>query len=108
MTENNQYEIYRDPYQMLVLLVGLVAEEKGVEFDFYKVPEYENDTFLLRAVDDEESRTKQTANFVYKKDGTEISWYQFLGRDISCSKDLTRSEYNLMFVDCLASLYKLT
>ncbi|KRE72445.1 hypothetical protein [Paenibacillus sp. Soil750] len=90
-----QYEIFRDPFRMLILLATLVSEkqnEPALQFD--KVPFFENDTFLI-----------QHEKFVYKKNLTEITWFQFLGRDIACSKDLTREEYNKMFVDCLASLY---
>ncbi|MDR6551437.1 hypothetical protein [Paenibacillus qinlingensis] len=93
-----QYEIFRDPYRMLILLATLVSEkqnEPALQFD--NVPFFENETFLI-----------QQDKFVYKKNGTEITWFQFLGRDIACSKDLTREEYNKMFVDCLASLYHLT
>ncbi|UUZ81417.1 hypothetical protein LJK88_43335 [Paenibacillus sp. P26] len=92
-----QYEIYDDPFKMLILLATLVAEQKGEELDYERVPSYENETFLL-----------QHEKFVYKKDQVEITWYRFLGRDISCSKDLTRAEYNKMFVDCMASLYRLS
>lgn len=95
-----EYEMFRDPFRMLVQLAVLVAEEQGVELDYNRVPAYENDTFLLRP-DSEEG----IPNFIYKKDGTEISWYQSLGRDILCSKDLSRQEYNKMFVDCMASIY---
>ncbi|MEW9697921.1 hypothetical protein [Paenibacillus sp. SI8] len=92
-----QYEIFRDPYRMLILLATLVSEQKGEDaLQFDNVPHFENDTFLL-----------QHEKFVYKKDATEISWFGFLGRDISCSKDFTREEYNKMFVDCLASLYNI-
>ncbi|MBD0379243.1 hypothetical protein [Paenibacillus sedimenti] len=96
MTE--QYEIFRDPYRMLILLATLVSEKKGeAELNFDNVPPFENDTFLI-----------QHEKFIYKKEATEITWFQFLGRDIACNKDLTREEYNKMFVDCLASLYNIT
>lgn len=96
MTE--QYEIFRDPYRMLILLATLVSEQKGEKtLQFDNVPFFENDTFLI-----------QNEKFVYKKIPTEITWFQFLGRDITCNKDYTREEYNKMFVDCLASLYNIT
>lgn len=96
MTE--QYEIFRDPYRMLILLATLVSEQKGEKtLQFDNVPFFENDTFLI-----------QNEKFVYKKIPIEITWFQFLGRDITCNKDYTREEYNKMFVDCLASLYNIT
>jgi hypothetical protein len=96
MTE--QYEIFRDPYRMLILLATLVSEQQGeAELQFDKVPQFENETFLL-----------QHEKFVYKKNATEITWFRFLGRDIACNNDYTREEYNKMFVDCLASLYNIT
>lgn len=96
MTE--QYEIFRDPFRMLILLATLVSERKGEpELQFDNVPHFENETFLL-----------QPEKFIYKKNATEITWFQFFGRDIACNKDYTREEYNKMFVDCLASLYNIT
>ncbi|OCT17053.1 hypothetical protein A8709_23980 [Paenibacillus pectinilyticus] len=93
-----QYEIFRDPYRMLILLATLVSEKQNQpELQFDNVPFFENESFLI-----------QHGKFVYKKDNTEITWYQFLGRDIACSNDLSREAYNKMFVDCLASLYDLT
>lgn len=103
MSENEtRYEMLRDPFRMLTYLVDLVCQELGVEFDFEKIPAYENETFLLRPHNDE-----GLPNFVYKKDLTDIQWYKTFGRDISCSKQLTRTQYNAIFVDCMASLYKL-
>ncbi|WNR46494.1 hypothetical protein [Paenibacillus roseipurpureus] len=93
----NQYEIFRDPYRMLILLATLVSEkqhEPALQFD--NVPYFENDLFLI-----------QRDKFFYKKDATEITWFEFLGRDIACNKDLSREAYNKMFVDCLASLYNI-
>jgi hypothetical protein len=96
MTEQ-QYEIFRDPYRMLILLATLVSEQKSeTTLQFDNVPYFENDTFLI-----------QHGKFIYKKAQTEITWFQFLGRDIACNKDYTREEYNKMFVDCLASLYNI-
>lgn len=95
MTE--QFEMFNDPYKMLILLATLVAEQKQEELDYTKVPSYENETFLL-----------EHERFHYKKDDVKITWYRFLGRDISCSKDLSRTDYNKMFVDCMASLYRFT
>ncbi|GGI43202.1 hypothetical protein GCM10008018_00880 [Paenibacillus marchantiophytorum] len=95
MTE--QYEIFRDPFRMLILLATLVSEQKGEnELRFDHVPYFENETFLI-----------QHEKFVYKKVPTEITWFQFLGRDIACNQDYSREEYNKMFVDCLASLYQI-
>jgi hypothetical protein len=91
---SEQYEIFDDPFKMLILLATLVAEQTGVDLDYEHVPSYENGTFLL-----------EHEKFVYKKDQTEITWFQFLGRDIQCSKDLSRQAYNQMFVACMASLY---
>lgn len=88
------YEMWDDPYKMLILLATMVAEESNQAMDYEQIPFYENETFQL-----------QNEAFLYKKDQTEIHWHQFLGRDISCSKDLTRQEFNRMFVDCMASLY---
>lgn len=54
---NTQYEIFRDPFRMLILLATLVSEkqnEPALQFD--KVPFFENDTFLI-----------QHDKFVYKK-----------------------------------------
>ncbi|OXM85558.1 hypothetical protein [Paenibacillus rigui] len=90
----DQFEMFDDPYKMLILLATLVAEHNNEELDYNQVPAFENETFLLKH-----------ELFVYKKENVEISWYRFLGRDISCTKDLTRKEYNKMFVDCMASLY---
>ncbi|WP_223879874.1 MULTISPECIES: hypothetical protein [Paenibacillus] len=89
-----QFEMYDDPFKMLILLATLVAEKQGVPLAYEKVPDYGNEVFAL-----------QNERFLYKKDGTEITWFEFLGRDIACSRDLSRSEYNRMFVDCMASLY---
>lgn len=93
---SEQFEMYDDPFKMLILLATLVCEKQGTELNYEQVPSYENDTFLIRH-----------ERFVYKKDGTEITWFEFLGRDIASTHDLTRSEYNKMFVDCMASLYQL-
>lgn len=92
---SEQYEIYDDPFKMLILLANLVSEKLGVQLDHANVPVYENDVFALAH-----------EKFLYKKDGTEITWLEFLGRDISSSQDLSRAEYNKMFVDCMASLYQ--
>ncbi|SDM92633.1 hypothetical protein SAMN04487897_101508 [Paenibacillus sp. yr247] len=55
MTE--QYEIFRDPYRMLILLATLVSEQKGEKaLQFDNVPYFENDTYLI-----------QNEKFVYKK-----------------------------------------
>jgi hypothetical protein len=94
---NEQYEIFDDPFKMLILLASLVAEQKSIKLDYENVPSYENETFQL-----------EHDKFVYKKDNTEITWFQFLGRDIHCSKDLSRQAYNQMFVACMASLYNFT
>ncbi|WP_059046613.1 hypothetical protein [Paenibacillus rubinfantis] len=89
-----QYEIYDDPFKMLILLATFVAEQQGSKLDYENVVPFENDKFVLT-----------NGRFLYKKDQVEITWYQFLGRDIQCNKDLTRQEYNRMFVDCMASVY---
>jgi hypothetical protein len=94
MTE--QFEMYDDPFKMLILLATLVSEKQGTELKFEHVPSYENEVFAI-----------EHQRFLYKKDGTEITWFEFLGRDIASSSDLTRSQYNKMFVDCMASLYSL-
>jgi hypothetical protein len=94
MTE--QFEMYNDPFKMLILLSRLVSEEQGVELKYDNIASYENNVFAI-----------QHQKFLYKKDGTEITWFEFLGRDIASSQDLSRSEYNKMFVDCMASLYSL-
>ncbi|CAH1191199.1 hypothetical protein PAECIP111892_00539 [Paenibacillus auburnensis] len=94
MTE--QFEMYDDPFKMLILLATLVSEKLGTELKYEQVPSFENETFSIRH-----------EKFTYKKDGTEITWFEFLGRDIASTHDLTRSEYNKMFVECMASLYKL-
>lgn len=91
---SEQFEMYDDPFKMLILLVKMAADQKGMQLDFANVPKIETDTFLL-----------ENSKFVYKKDGTIIEWFQFLGRDINCSRDLSRSEYNKMFVDCMHSLF---
>jgi hypothetical protein len=93
---SEQFEMYDDPFKMLILLTTLVSEKLGTPLKYEQVPSFENEVFAI-----------QHERFVYKKDSTEITWFEFLGRDISCTKDLTRSEYNKMFVDCMASLYKL-
>jgi hypothetical protein len=92
-----QFEMFNDPFKMLILLASLVAEIKEEELDYAQVPSYENERFLIKH-----------ETFIYKRDHLEISWYRFLGRDISSSKDLTRQEYNRMFVDCMASLYDIS
>ncbi|MFD1175187.1 hypothetical protein ACFQ3W_02525 [Paenibacillus puldeungensis] len=90
----DHFEMYDDPFKMLILLATFVADQQGLELDYENVPSYENDKFLL-----------ENGKFLYKKDQVEITWFQFLGRDIQSNKDLTRSEYNRMFVDCMASVY---
>ncbi|MGG6310698.1 hypothetical protein [Paenibacillus macerans] len=89
-----QYEMYDDPFKMLILLATFVAEQQGNQLDYANVLPYENDKFSL-----------ENGKFVYKKDQVEITWYEFLGRDIQSNKDLSRQEYNRMFVDCMASVY---
>ena len=93
---SEQFEMYDDPFKMLILLATLISEKQGTELKYENVPSYENDVFSI-----------QHQKFVYKKDGTEITWFEFLGRDIASTHDLSRSEYNKMFVDCMASLYNL-
>lgn len=93
---SERYEMFDDPFKMLILLATLVAEQQGTALDYERVPEFENGTFRL-----------SHECFMYKKDDVEIRWFQYLGRDIHCSKDLSRQEYNKMFVDCMASLYNL-
>lgn len=96
-----EYEMFRDPFRMLTLLVDLVCQEKKVEFEWDRLPAYENDTFVLRP-----DAPEGEPQFIYKPDGTEIGWYRSFGRDIHCSKPLSRSEYNRMFVECMASIYR--
>ncbi|PUA37957.1 hypothetical protein C8Z91_17645 [Paenibacillus elgii] len=105
--EPAQFEMFRDPFKMLIVLLNLVAEQQGMELDYEKVPSFENETFLIRHANNGDISDERIPNFIYKKDGTEITWYHYLGRDIYCSKDLSREEYNKMFVDCMASLYQL-
>ncbi|MCY9665778.1 hypothetical protein M5X11_12510 [Paenibacillus alginolyticus] len=102
-----QFEMFRDPFKMLAMLIQLVSEQLGIELDYKNIPAYENDTFLIRSVRLDDLNNQRYPNFIYKKNQTEISWYQYLGRDIYCNKDLTRDEYNKMFVECMASLYDL-
>ncbi|MNP57317.1 hypothetical protein D3C76_1521340 [compost metagenome] len=98
--QDEQFEMYRDPFRMLTLLIDLVCQEKGLEFQWESLPSFENGTFRLNpaAADGE-------PQFIFKKDDTRIGWYQTFGRDIHCSKELTRADYNKMFVECMASLY---
>jgi hypothetical protein len=100
----SRYEIFRDPFRMLLQLIELVCEDQGVAYDYNTVPFYENSTFVIRSSAD--TAKASLPNFVFKKDLTEINWYLTLGRDIHCSKDLSRAEYNKMFVECMASLYQ--
>lgn len=100
-TQENEFEMYRDPFRMLTLLIDLICQEKGIPFEWENLPSYENDTFVLKP-----DAPEGTPQFVYKKDGTEIGWYQTFGRDIHSNKDLSRTEYNQMFVECMASIYK--
>lgn len=93
---SEQFEMYDDPFKMLILLATLVSEKLGVELKYENVPAFSNDVFAI-----------EHQKFVYKKDNTVITWFEFLGRDIASSRDLSRSEYNKMFVDCMASLYSL-
>lgn len=99
--EEPQFEMYRDPFRMLTLLIDLVCQEKGAEFQWEKLPCFENETFLLRS-----DAPDGEPQFIFKKDDIHIGWYQSFGRDIHCNKELTRTEYNKMFVECMASLYK--
>ncbi|MFD2123968.1 hypothetical protein ACFSKT_03225 [Paenibacillus xanthanilyticus] len=89
-----QYEIFDDPFKMLILLAQMAADKRGETLDYGNVPSVDNETFSLA-----------NGKFLYKKDNTVITWYEFLGRDIACSRDLTRTEYNKMFVDCMHSLF---
>ncbi|MDB5054239.1 MAG: hypothetical protein JWM44_2289 [Bacilli bacterium] len=100
-----QFEIFRDPFRMLLQLIELVCETQGLPNEWTEIPAYENNTFVLNP--NKAPGQGNRPNFIFKKDQTEISWYQTLGRDISCTKDLSRSEYNKMFVECMASLYNL-
>lgn len=102
----NQYEIYKDPFDMLVLFVSLVAEQKGERLNYEKVPSFENDTCLLRpSLNIGDNNSDRIPNFVYKKEQVEIRWDEFLGEAIVVNKDLSREQYNRMFIDCMASLY---
>ncbi|WP_438447213.1 hypothetical protein [Gorillibacterium sp. sgz5001074] len=96
-----EYEMFRDPFRMLTLLVDLICQEKGCEFQWEQLPSYENEVFSLKP-----DAPEGQPQFVYKPEGTEIGWYQSFGRDIHCNKPLTRAEYNQMFVECMASLYR--
>jgi hypothetical protein len=98
-TKEPEFEMYRDPFRMLTLLIDLVCDVKGIEFQWDNIPSYENSTFELVGSGEE-------PHFLYKKDQTRIEWFQTFGRDIHCNKDLSRSEYNRMFVDCMASVYQ--
>lgn len=98
--QETQFEMYRDPFRMLTLLIDLVCQEKGVEFQWEHLPDFENGTFQLKP-----DAPEDQPQFVYKKDDVRIGWYQTFGRDIHCNKELTRAEYNRMFVDCMSSLY---
>lgn len=44
---NAQYEIYDDPFKMLILLATIVAEQQGRELDYENVGPFENDKFSL-------------------------------------------------------------
>jgi len=44
---NEQYELFDDPFKMLVILTKLIAEHKNVVVDFENIPSYENDKFLI-------------------------------------------------------------
>ncbi|MBB3113527.1 hypothetical protein FHS18_005639 [Paenibacillus phyllosphaerae] len=89
-----QFEMYNDPFKMLILLAQMAADEQGIPLDYANVPNIDNETFSMT-----------NGKFVYKKDQTVIEWYEFLGRDITSNHDLTRTQYNKMFVDCMSSLY---
>ncbi|MGN7763830.1 hypothetical protein [Paenibacillus sp. 22594] len=93
---SEQFEMYDDPFKMLILLATLISEKQGTELKYEHVPSYDNAVFSM-----------EHERFFYKKDNTEITWFEFLGRDIASSRDLSRSEYNKMFVDCMSSLYNL-
>lgn len=99
--EETQFEIYRDPFRMLTLLVDLVCQEQGAEFVWEKLPSFENGTFRLSP-----DAAEGEPQFVYKPEQIHITWYQTFGRDIHCNKELSRAEYNKMFVDCMSSLYR--
>lgn len=62
---------------------------------------FENDVFEVEAYswnDDYE----QPYNFKYKD--IEISWYKYLGRDMTINKQVTTDEAVKMFNDCIKSL----
>lgn len=64
---------------------------------------FKNDTFEVQAYDwDEESG--QTYNFKWKD--YELSWYKYLGRDMSANREMAPEECNEMLTDCLNSLKK--
>jgi len=65
---------------------------------------YEGTVFKVCAYDWNEDN-KQSFNFKYKD--IEISWYKYLGRGMSCNKDLTYAEINTMLIDCLTELREL-
>jgi hypothetical protein len=98
--ENAEFEMYRDPFRMLTLLIDLVCQEQGVEFQWEKLPSFENGTFRL-----DPAAPDGQPQFIYKKDDIRIGWYRTFGRDIHCSRELSRVDYNRMFVECMASLY---
>ena len=65
---------------------------------------FENETFKVEAYswnDDYE----QPYNFKYKD--IEISWYKYLGRDMTINKQITPDEAIKMFDDCIDSLKNL-
>lgn len=62
---------------------------------------YKNDTFEVEAYSWDDDY-EQPYNFKYKD--IEISWYKYLGRDMTINKKVTPDEAIKMFDDCINSL----
>ena len=62
---------------------------------------YKNDTFEVEAYSWNDD-CEQPYNFKYKD--IEISWYKYLGRDMTINKKVTPDEAIKMFDDCINSL----
>lgn len=60
----NHFEIFRDPFRMLLQLIELICESKGLTSDFTTVPFYENNIFVLSPNDEENQENR--SSFIFK------------------------------------------
>lgn len=105
----NQY--YQCPEYITSLLMGIEAKlrvkywnkhQQEIDSPFDNTSSrYENDTFQVEAYNWNDEY-EQPYNFKWKN--IEISWYKYLGRDMTINQKITPQQAVEMFDDCIKSL----